>query len=241
MTDRVFIRGFAAPFGLPARIAEGGAQVEMIEAYAFNLAGPIDIRCLHDGEAFADTKAGTLRLDQNDHGLRFEAALPGRCEVWAWARDLAEDRLGVSVQFAAGTRKATRTRDHGGQPMDLVTSARISHIAIVHEPAYRDTSCWLSTWDHYDMPPRLRSWAELWGEDPPVAAAPIAPVVDAVRKVAGPTVEQHLGTLRRLRLKFDPESRDRLAQYVDAHRGDADFATAMDINIQELAAAAAAK
>jgi uncharacterized protein len=71
------LAGYAAKFGTEARL---GKTVETIAKGAFRASlGHRDILCLADHDAskvLGRTKTGTLKLEEDDQGLRFELDLP---------------------------------------------------------------------------------------------------------------------------------------------------------------------
>lgn len=241
--DGIFLQGFGAPFGKVGyvnRAAGAGQDLEVFAPYAFDLAGGrIDLRCMHDGPVFASTSDRTLRVDQNDHGLRFEAALPERGDIWAWMDDMRRGRLGASVSMVdlVEGRNFSRTRDSAGHPLNRVHSASLDHIAIAHWPAYPDTSVWLSTWDPYDMPPQLRAQALAWTE------APSRPVVQLGRPAASKkplsatwsgTVDEHCAVIKQLAEANTAAARVALENHYRVHNGNPNLEAAHQAVMAEL-------
>lgn len=131
--------GYAATFGTEARIAD---FVETIQpgAFARSLSGGKDILALvdHDaGKVLARTKSGTLRLSEDDRGLRFEIDVPdtttGRDILALAARsDLGGMSFGFSVdpdgEEWRGERRSLR-------------SVTLHEVSVVQSfPAYSGTS-----------------------------------------------------------------------------------------------------
>ena len=132
------LTGYAAVFGKETRVA-GFTEVIRQGAFKESLAGR-DILCLvdHDpGRLLARTKSGTLRLEEDQTGLRFELDLPDTQE----GRDiltLAErgDLGGMSFGFTV----AKGGEQWQGERREL-RSVNLHEISVVHAwPAYEDTS-----------------------------------------------------------------------------------------------------
>jgi len=136
------VSGYAAVF---ARAADLGDFVEEIRSGAFtaSLASGQNVKALyhHQTDALLGTTcAQTLRLAQDDRGLRFALDLPDTTH----GRDIAElirrgDISGCSVGF--------RVRDGGqvweqrsGKPYRLLTDLDLVEITLTHDPAYQDTT-----------------------------------------------------------------------------------------------------
>lgn len=130
--------GYAATFGVEARLA-GFTEVIAPGAFKASLAGR-DIVALIDHDParlLARTRSGTLRLEENNKGLRYEIDLPDTQE----GRDiltLAErgDLGGLSFGFTV-----PKGGEHWqGQRREL-RAVTLHEISVVHSwPAYPDTS-----------------------------------------------------------------------------------------------------
>jgi hypothetical protein len=165
--EPLYIRGFAAPFNELGRV--GDDEWEIIRPQAFDLMScpEIDLRLGHDGCGFAATSDGTLWVGQNAYGLIFQAPLPSDWppHLVAGMKSLA---VGASVNFINLREGANRVLRHDseGTPYWEVTRAQIDHIAIIdptsNGPAYRNTSCWISTWEPEELPGWLREVITQW-------------------------------------------------------------------------------
>lgn len=139
--ERPKIVGYAAVFN---QLSEDlGGFVEVIRPGAFKraLAEGADVRALwnHDpNHVLGRTTAGTLRLVEDDYGLRFEADPPDT----QWARDLLEsirrgDVTGTSFAFRA---REDRWGTQDGQPLRELHDVDLFDVGPVTFPAYRTTT-----------------------------------------------------------------------------------------------------
>ena len=140
--SRVVIEGQAVPFGMVAGKVNGKFEKFRRGALWWELRCALTVG--HGGPEVANTANGTLRIWEEDDGLKFSAVLPdtpaGRAAV-----NSARLATGVSINFQA-TEKA---RD--GAVIE-VRKARLNHIAILEppkKPAY--PSSWVSV--HSEPPP----------------------------------------------------------------------------------------
>jgi HK97 family phage prohead protease len=137
-------KGYAALFNAPADI--GGYFQETIAPGAFADALKGDVRALidHDsGRVIGRTAAGTLRLEEDATGLRFEVDLPDTTD----GRDLAVqlergDITGMSIGFAVTHDEWDET---GNMPKRTIHKVELFEISAVAFPAYEDTSIALRT------------------------------------------------------------------------------------------------
>ncbi|MGY4803449.1 HK97 family phage prohead protease [Teichococcus aerofrigidensis] len=150
------LEGYAASFGVPAQI---GGFVEVIQPGAFRAAllMKTDVLALvdHDpGRLLARTSSGTLRLEEDAKGLRFELDVPdtqlGR-DVLALAerRDLGGMSFGFRVKDEAWPTRDRREL----RAVDLI------EVSIVQaHPAYSQTtiSARARTMGHAEAVARLR-------------------------------------------------------------------------------------
>lgn len=147
------VTGYASVFNSPTIIA--GYYEETIAPGAFSrtLAENNDIRALfnHDtGEVLGRTKAGTLSLQEDDHGLAFTLDLPDTQR----GRDLAVlmERGDVN-QCSFGFWPTVEEWDYSDpdQPKDTVRECDLMEISIVTFPAYDDTEANLVRSDGQDV------------------------------------------------------------------------------------------
>ena len=131
--------GYAAVFGSAADI--GGQFREIIAPGAFRDAVSGDVRALidHDsGRVIGRTKAGTLRLSEDDVGLAVEIDLPDTQD----GRDLATliargDISGMSFGFIVTRQQWDETGDIPTRTIEAVDLREVSAVAF---PAYDGTS-----------------------------------------------------------------------------------------------------
>lgn len=134
------ISGYAAVFNSPTII--GGWFEEVISPGAFSktISENGDIRALfnHDwNNVLGRTKAGTLRLSEDDRGLKFEVDLPNT----SIARDLVESlKRGDINQCSFGFIPTIEEWDDTIEPMKrTIKEVELYEISVVSIPAYEDT------------------------------------------------------------------------------------------------------
>ena len=136
--DGKTIGGYAAVFNSETDI--GGMFREKIAPGAFSPSLNGDVRALwnHDtNHVLGRTKAGTLRLSEDNHGLAVEIDLP---DTQA-ARDLRENmRLGNVDGMSFGFRVTKQEWDETGAiPLRTIQEVELFEVSAVTFPAYEDT------------------------------------------------------------------------------------------------------
>lgn len=144
--DGQTVAGYAAVFNSETDI--GGAFREKIAPGAFSPSLNGDVRALwnHDtGQVIGRTKAGTLRLNEDDHGLAVEIDLP---DTQA-GRDLRENmRLGNVDGMSFGFRVTKQEWDETGAiPLRTIQEVELFEVSAVTFPAYEDTEIALRSLD----------------------------------------------------------------------------------------------
>ncbi len=144
------LAGYAAVFNSEARL---GSFSEVIRRGAFTstLESRANVRALwhHQSDALlGTTRGGTLTLREDDHGLRFELALPDTTH----GRDLAVlvergDVSGCSFGFRVADG-GERWEERGGQFVRELLKVDLHEITLTHDPAYQDTSVALRCMPH---------------------------------------------------------------------------------------------
>jgi uncharacterized protein len=134
------ISGYAAVFNSSTDI--GGWFTEEIAPGAFSkaIAENGDIRALfnHDwNNVLGRTKAGTLRLSEDDRGLKFEVDLPNT----SVARDLVESlKRGDINQCSFGFIPTVEEWDYSVEPAHrIIKEVDLFEVSVVSIPAYEDT------------------------------------------------------------------------------------------------------
>ncbi|MBV9549098.1 MAG: HK97 family phage prohead protease [Alphaproteobacteria bacterium] len=133
------VAGYAAVFNVQADIC--GCFQEQIAPGAFSDALAGDVRALinHDtGRVIGRTRAGTLRLAQDQVGLAVEIDLPDTAD----GRDLATliergDISGMSFGFEVTKQTWDET---GDTPIRTIQAVNLFEVSAVAFPAYDDTS-----------------------------------------------------------------------------------------------------
>lgn len=134
------ITGYAAVFNSKTSI--GGWFDEVIEpgAFACSLSENGDIRALFNhnwDNVLGRTKSGTLRLEEDERGLKFEIELPNT----SVGRDLAEsmDRGDIN-QCSFGFWITEENWDYNVEPaLRTIKEVELYEISVVSIPAYDDT------------------------------------------------------------------------------------------------------
>lgn len=132
------IKGYAAVFNQEADI--GGSFREIIARGAFDGTLDNDVRALidHDsGRVIGRTKAGTLRMKADEHGLAVEIDLPDTSD----GRDLATllergDISGMSFGFRVTHQEWDETKDI---PTRTILGVDLFEVSAVAFPAYEGT------------------------------------------------------------------------------------------------------
>ena len=137
--DGIRVEGYAAVFGQETDI--GGMFREVIEKGAFSDAiGRDDVVFLinHEGLPLARTRSGTLRLSEDDHGLKIETMLdPEDPDVKAIAGKMKRGDLD-KMSFAFFPE--VQVWDESGDiPLRTIRKASLFDVSVVTTPAYAGT------------------------------------------------------------------------------------------------------
>lgn len=134
------ITGYAAVFNSKTTI--GGWFDEVIEpgAFARSLSENGDIRALFNhnwDNVLGRTKSGTLRLEEDEKGLKFEIELPNT----SIGRDLAESMSRGDInQCSFGFWITEENWDYNVEPvLRTIKEVELYEISVVSIPAYDDT------------------------------------------------------------------------------------------------------
>lgn len=134
------ISGYAAVFNSPTDI--GGWFTEVIAPGAFSraISEQIDVRALfnHDwNNVLGRVSNGTLRLSEDERGLKFEVDLPNT----TLGRDLAESlSRGDINQCSFGFIPTVEEWDYSVEPAKrTINEVELFEISVVSLPAYEDT------------------------------------------------------------------------------------------------------
>lgn len=134
------ISGYAAVFNSKTSIGDYFEEIIMPGAFSRSIATNSDIRALfnHDwNNVLGRTKSGTLRLSEDDRGLKFEVELPNT----SLARDLAESMARGDInQCSFGFFATEETWDYSVEPvLRTIHEVELFEISVVSIPAYDDT------------------------------------------------------------------------------------------------------
>lgn len=138
------VTGYAAVFNSRTLLWEGLEEVISPGAFSRALSGS-DVRCLFDhdwSKVLGRTKSGTLRLEEDDRGLKFEVELPNTTV----ANDLIESmQRGDINQCSFGFIPTEETWDYNTDPvLRTVNEVDLFEVSIVSLPAYQDTEAALA-------------------------------------------------------------------------------------------------
>lgn len=137
------ISGYAAVFNSKTLIGDYFEETINPGAFSKTLAtggGDGDIRALfnHDwGNVLGRTQSGTLRLEEDERGLKFEVDLPNT----SVARDLVESmKRGDINQCSFGFIPTEEIWDYASEPMvRTINEVKLFEVSVVSLPAYDDT------------------------------------------------------------------------------------------------------
>ena len=124
------VSGYVVRWNNPAYVEEIGKK-EMFLKNSLDLNRNIALYAQHDPtRVLATTKSGTLKLSENNEGLKFTAQLPKSAVD---TRELLErgDLSGASAGFHTDS-------DQYVDGMRQIKKARLSEISLVHDPAYQN-------------------------------------------------------------------------------------------------------
>nr|DAL64571.1 MAG TPA_asm: prohead serine protease [Bacteriophage sp.] len=138
------ITGYAAVFNSRTLLWEGLEEVISPGAFSKALSNS-DVRCLFDhdwGKVLGRTKSGTLRLEEDERGLKFEVELPNTTD----ANNLIESMSRGDIdQCSFGFIPTEETWDYNTDPvLRTVNEVELFEVSIVSLPAYQDTEAALA-------------------------------------------------------------------------------------------------
>lgn len=138
------VRGLAIPYGSDSQPLP---FIERIERGAFkDDLGTRNVSMLveHDrGRVLADTRSGTLTLEDTDAGVTFAARLPDTRDGHDM-RVLLRDGIYQHMSFGFVV-----TRDQWSGNIRSVQAARLHEVSIVHTPAYEATAAAVRAYSHH--------------------------------------------------------------------------------------------
>jgi uncharacterized protein len=134
------ITGYAAVFNSPTTIGDWFTEIIAPGAFSRSLSENGDIRALFNhnwDNVLGRTKSGTLKLEEDELGLKFEIELPKT----TLARDLAESmERGDINQCSFGFWVTEETWDYSVEPyVRTVNQVELFEVSVVSIPAYDDT------------------------------------------------------------------------------------------------------
>lgn len=141
MEDKpTMITGYAAVFNSKTTIGNWFEEIIEPGAFSRSLSENGDVRALFNhnwDKVLGRTKSGTLRLEEDDRGLKFEIDVPNTSA----GRDLAEsmDRRDID-QCSFGFWITEETWDYSVEPaLRTIHEVELYEISVVSIPAYEDT------------------------------------------------------------------------------------------------------
>ncbi len=157
------LRGYASVFNSETDL---GGFVEVVRNGAFRktLESGSNIRALyhHQGDALlGTTRGGTLKLQEDSHGLAFSLDLPDTTH----GRDLAVlvdrgDVSGCSFGFRVADG-GDRWEQRGAQLVRELLNVELHEITLTHDPAYADTTVALRNRPALVLTDTRRLWLEI--------------------------------------------------------------------------------
>ena len=138
------VTGYAAVFNSRTLLWEGLEEVISPGAFSKALSNS-DVRCLFDhdwGKVLGRTKSGTLRLEEDERGLKFEVELPNTTD----ANNLIESMSRGDIdQCSFGFIPTEETWDYNTDPvLRTVNEVELFEVSIVSLPAYEATEATLA-------------------------------------------------------------------------------------------------
>lgn len=139
-SEATVIEGYASVFNSRTNI-EGWYEEEIAPgAFTESLSQNKDVRCLfnHDWNyVLGRSSAGTLVLEEDSKGLRFEVTLPNT----TFANDLKESMARGDInQCSFGFWVTGQEEDYSSEiPLIRITNVELWEVSIVPLPAYEDT------------------------------------------------------------------------------------------------------
>ncbi|MGE8080503.1 HK97 family phage prohead protease [Peribacillus loiseleuriae] len=134
------ITGYAAVFNSKTTIGDWFEEIIEPGAFARSLSENGDIRALFNhnwDNVLGRTKSGTLRLEEDERGLKFDIELPNT----SVGRDLAESMSRGDInQCSFGFWITEETWDYSVEPaLRTIHEVELYEISVVSIPAYDDT------------------------------------------------------------------------------------------------------
>lgn len=134
------ISGYAAVFNSKTTIGDWFEEIILPGAFSRSISENGDVRALFNhnwDNVLGRTKNGTLRLEEDTRGLKFEVELPNT----SVARDLTESlRRGDINQCSFGFWATGETWDYSVEPaVRTINEVELYEISVVSIPAYEDT------------------------------------------------------------------------------------------------------
>jgi phage head maturation protease len=176
MSDHITLRGYAVPFGRRVLLAATG-NYERFDRHAFDgfLARRPAVAVQwadhsNDAPRLGSTTSGTAGLFADSYGLGFWVRLDMRSrngrlsDHWSRIRQITQ-RGNAADRCSIGGLHIDREviEKHLGNLCRSVMSARIDHITITADAAYRDlTGVWPDHCDIADAPWRIQTMAQTW-------------------------------------------------------------------------------
>jgi uncharacterized protein len=134
------ISGYAAVFNSPTTIGDWFTETISPGAFSRAISDNVDVRALfnHDwNNVLGRVQNGTLRLSEDERGLKFEVDLPNT----SLGRDLAESlSRGDINQCSFGFIPTVEEWDYSVEPAKrTISEVELLEISVVSIPAYEDT------------------------------------------------------------------------------------------------------
>ena len=181
----VRVKGYATLFNVPVTVQ--GNETEIIQQGAFAHVLDRPCRLFFDSHEDDAPRLGhTNLLFEDEHGLAFQAELAPNV-----ASMLAQI---VSGKTALCSVCMTHRKYETFVGAQIVTSAKLDHIAVTSKASYGDTAVWRADVPLGDAPWRIREWAARWeagyaahlasGTTKPTAVSNKRPIAGSAEAVA---------------------------------------------------------
>jgi HK97 family phage prohead protease len=140
------IVGYAALFNVISHPIDQTGRRFLVRPGAFDLAGSAVTLCRgHDKQRpYASTRDGTLRLWEDERGLRMEAQVESTPSGADLVAAVARGTLtGLSAQYMRGRKSTYRAFD--GVSVEMISRARIGEVSVVEQPLCPGAACWVDS------------------------------------------------------------------------------------------------
>lgn len=161
------LHGYAARFNSFSEDLDGFKEIIRPGAFQATIAGGADVRLLinHDGLPLARTASGTLKLTEDERGLKVEAQLdPTDPDTQRLVPKMRRGDLSqMSFAFRVSGKDGDFWRKEGEQLIRELHRVDLHDVSVVTYPAYQATSAAvrsLNTWKNEQAEREAKAWKD---------------------------------------------------------------------------------